>query len=51
MAIAESLSKLAAEDGEMPPALAKLSREATKILKEINTKPADAVNGNSQQAA
>ena len=51
MAIAEQLAKLASEDGELPPALAKLSHEASKTLREINTKPSSKDNGKSRQAA
>lgn len=51
MAIAEQLARLASEDGELPPALAKLSHEASKTLREINTKPSSKDNGKSRQAA
>ncbi|WP_300543425.1 hypothetical protein [Maricaulis sp.] len=51
MEIAETLARLAGEDGEMPPALSKLSRRANEVLKEINTKPASKDNGSSRRAA
>lgn len=49
--IAERLSRLAEEDGELPPSLASLTKQAREILNEVNTKPAVKDNRSSRNAA
>ncbi|MAC90710.1 MAG: hypothetical protein ACJAU5_000941 [Maricaulis maris] len=49
--IAEQLAAMAGEDGDLPPALAELSRSAERVLRDINTKPAKAGNTPQSRAA
>ena len=49
--IAEHLAALAGEDGELPPALAELSRRAESVLKDVNTKPAKRDGRSESRAA
>lgn len=49
--IAEQLAALAGEDGDLPPALAELSRRAETVLKDINTRPAKRGGSGQSRAA
>jgi hypothetical protein len=49
--IAEELARLTEEEGELPPALASLSRRAKEILNEVNTRPAIKNHESSRNAA
>lgn len=49
--IAEHLAALAGEEGDLPPALAELSRLAESVLKDINTRPGNRGDSRRRDAA